>query len=82
MGRVGAEPYLDVGLAGRHGSEVLEDLVVEAHLEVLEPPDRLVVHAVMEPLQPDQLLAVLYLGEEHLLAPPIHRAPPTHRAHS
>lgn len=55
--------YLDVGFTFWHWSKVLQDLVVEADLEVLEPDPGLVVHCVVQFLQSRLLLAVLHLTE-------------------
>lgn len=40
--------YLDVSFSFRHWSKVLQDLVVEADLEVLEPDAGLLIHCIMQ----------------------------------
>lgn len=55
--------YLDICFSLGHRSKVLQDLVTEADLEVLEPDAGLLVHVVVQLLQPRQLAAVLHLEE-------------------
>lgn len=55
--------YLDISFSLGHRPKVLQDLVAEADLEVLEPDTGLLVHVIVQLLQPCQLAAVLHLEE-------------------
>lgn len=44
------EVYLDISFSFWHWSKVLQDLVVEADLEVLEPDTGLLIHRVVQVL--------------------------------
>lgn len=56
--------YLDVVFTFWHWSEMLQDLVVEADLEVLEPDTSLVIHCMVKFLEPLLVLAVFHLKEK------------------
>lgn len=55
------EFYLDISFSFWHWSKVLQDLVVEADLEILEPDPGLLIHCIMQFLQALQFITVLHL---------------------